>query len=311
MLGFSSISAQYLERFFIMDKVFEQASLVMLRGGTPDDAIPCGTILYQAFRAIAERHGFIPDFPSVEFGVAMLTEILADPAVYSVVAETEDGRVVGSNFLWEGETIAGVGPISVDPAAQNGSVGRRLMENVLQRAYEKRCAGVRILQVAYNSCSLSLYTKLGFNVREPLANLQGQPLGLKIPGRTVRPATKADLAACNQLCYRIHGHYRAGELRGAVERGKARLVECDGRVSGYATEIGFFGHAVGENNEDLKALIGAATAFVGSGFYIPMRNADLFHWCLNHGLRLIQTETLMSLGLYNEPAGAFLPSMIY
>jgi hypothetical protein len=33
--------------------------------------------------------------------------------------------VVGSNFLWEGDAIAGVGPITVDPAAQNGSVGRR------------------------------------------------------------------------------------------------------------------------------------------------------------------------------------------
>lgn len=148
-------------------------------------------------------------------------------------------------------------------------------------------------------------------MREPLANLQGQPLGLTIPGRTVRPATEADLAACNQLCYRIHGHDRAGELKGAVGRGTATLVECDGRVSGYATEIGFFGHAVGENNEDLKALIGAAPAFAGSGFYVPMRNADLFRWCLNHGLRVIQPETLMSLGLYNEPAGAFLPSVLY
>jgi GNAT superfamily N-acetyltransferase len=294
-----------------MNKVFEQISSVMLRAGRPDDALPCGTILYQAIRAIAEQHGFVPDFPSAEFGADMLTEILADPAVYSVVAEAENGRVIGSNFLWLGDTIAGIGPTTVDPAAQNGSVGRRLMEHVLQRTQEKRYAGVRLVQAAYNSRSLSLYTKLGFNVREPLANLQGKPLGLTIPGHTVRPATEADLAACNQLCYRIHGHDRAGELKGAVGRGTATLVECDGRISGYATEIGFFGHAVGENNEDLKALIGAAPAFAGSGFYVPMRNADLFRWCLNHGLRVIQPETLMSLGLYNEPAGAFLPSALY
>lgn len=294
-----------------MDKVFEQTSSVMLRAGRPDDALKCGTILYQGFRAIAEQHGFVPDFPSAEFGTGMLTEILANPAVYSVVAEALDGRVIGSNFLWEGDTIAGVGPITVDPAAQNRSVGRRLMEHVLQRAHEKRCAGVRLVQAAYHSRSLSLYTKLGFDVREPLANLQGQPLSLTIPGRTVRPATEADLAACNQLCYRIHGHDRADELKGAVGRGTATLVECNGRVSGYASEIGFFGHAVGENNEDLKALIGAAPAFTGSGFLLPMRNADLFRWCLNHGLRVSQTLTLMSLGLYNEPARAFLPSVIY
>lgn len=284
---------------------------VMLRAGRPDDALPCGTILYQGLRVIAEQHGFVPDFPSAEFAAGMLTEILADPAVYSVVAEAEDGRIIGSNCLWEGDTIAGVGPTSVDPNAQNRSVGRRLMEHVLQRAQEKRCAGVRLVQAAHNTCSLALYTKLGFDVREPLADLQGQPLGLTIPGRTVRPATEADLAVCNQLCYRIHGHDRASELKGAVRRGTAMLVECDGRVSGYASEVGVFGHAVGENNEDLKALIGAAPASAEFGFYVPMCNADLFRWCLNHGLRVTQTATLMSLGLYNEPAGAFLPSALY
>ncbi|WP_242057885.1 MULTISPECIES: GNAT family N-acetyltransferase [Nostoc] len=300
-----------LERLFIMDKVLEQTFSVILRAGRTDDALPCGTILYQGFRAIAEQHGLAPDFPSAEFGAAMLTEILADPAVYSVVAEASDGRVIGSNFLWEGDTIAGVGPTTVDPAAQNRSVGRRLMEDVLQRAREKRYAGVRLVQAAHNSRSLSLYTKLGFDVREPLANFEGKPLSLTIPGRSVRLMTEADLAVCNQLCDRIHGHDRAGELKAAIGRGTAMLVECDGRVSGYTSEIGFFGHAVAENNEDLKALIAAAPASAELGFYVPMRNADLFRWCLNHGLRVTQTATLMSLGLYNEPAGAFLPSVLY
>ncbi|MCG6136754.1 MAG: GNAT family N-acetyltransferase [Nostoc sp. LLA-1] len=308
---FKKVANGTLERFFIMDKVFEQISSVMLRAGRPDDALPCGTILYEGLRVVAEQHGFVPDFPSAEFGADMLTELLANPTVYSVVAEAEDGRVIGSNCLWEGDTIAGIGPTTVDPAAQNRSVGRRLMENVLQRVQEQRCVGVRLVQAAHNSCSLALYTKLGFDVRESLVDLRGQPLGLKIPGRNVRPAIEADLAACNQLCYRIHGHDRMGELKSAVGRGTAMLVECNGRVSGYASEVGFFGHAIGENNDDLKALIGAAPVSHEFGFYVPMRNADLFRWCLNHGLRVTQTATLMSLGLYNEPAGVFLPSALY
>ena len=75
--------------------------------------------------------------------------------------------------------------------------------------------------------------------------------------------------------------------------------------------VGFFGHAVGENNEDVKALIGTATAFPGPGFLLPTRNSDLLRWCLENGLRVVQPLTLMSTGLYNEPAGAFLPSIIY
>lgn len=75
--------------------------------------------------------------------------------------------------------------------------------------------------------------------------------------------------------------------------------------------IGFFGHAIGEGNEDLKALIGAAPSFLGPGFLLPTRNSELLRWCLSKGLRVVQPMTLMSLGLYSEPAGAFLPSIIY
>ena len=70
-------------------------------------------------------------------------------------------------------------------------------------------------------------------------------------------------------------------------------------------------YAVGEANNDLKALIGASKAFANPGFLLPTRNADLFRWCLANGLRVTQPMTLMSVGLYNEPAGAFLPSITY
>jgi hypothetical protein len=109
----------------------------------------------------------------------------------------------------------------------------------------------------------------------------------------------------------VHGLDRAGELEDAIEEGSASVVEHDGRITGYATVIGFFGHAVGETNEDVKALIGAATEFGGPGFLLPTRNGELFRWCLGNGLRITQPMTLMSKGLYNEPAGAFLPSILY
>jgi hypothetical protein len=82
-------------------------------------------------------------------------------------------------------------------------------------------------------------------------------------------------------------------------------------MTGYASIIGFFGHAVGETQEELKALIGDTKAIGGSGFLLPTRNAELFRWCLANGLRVTQPMTSMSLGLYNESAGAFLPSITY
>jgi hypothetical protein len=43
----------------------------------------------------------------------MLSEFLAHPHIYGVVAEL-DGRVVGSNFLDERSIIAGIVPITVE-----------------------------------------------------------------------------------------------------------------------------------------------------------------------------------------------------
>lgn len=283
---------------------------ITLRQGSPEDAQRSGLICYEAFNAIAEQHHFPSDFPSAEAAIGLMSSLLVRPDIYSAVAEI-DGRLVGSNFLWENATIAGIGPITVDPHVQNGQVGKQLMKNVLERARAQGFAGVRLVQAAYHNRSLSLYAKLGFIVREPLVTLQGPALGLEIKGFHVRQATERDLEACNSLCRKVHGHDRNQDLFDAINRKTATVVDHDGRISGYATMIGFFGHAVGETNEEMKALIGAATSIVGPGLLMPSRNAELLRWCLDRGLRIVQPMTLMSLDLYNEPAGAFLPSVIY
>jgi GNAT superfamily N-acetyltransferase len=288
----------------------KQATGLIVRAGRSEDAETCGLICYEAFKAIADEHNFPPDFPSSEVSGGLLTSLLSRGDLYRVVAEV-DGRVVGSNFLWENGTIAGVGPITVDPAAQNVAVGRRLMEDVLQRARERGIAGVRLVQAAYHNRSLALYTKLGFDTREPLSNLQGEAIEQQIPGHAVRSATEEDLDACNKMCLKVHGHDRGPELLEAIRQGSAMVVEHDGRISGYTTLVGFFGHTVGESNEDLKALIGAAESFPGPGFLLPTRNSEMLRWCLERGLRIVQPMTLMSLGLYNEPRGAFMPSVLF
>src|SRR4051794_31725114 len=111
-----------------------------LRPGTPDDLAACASICHAAFGAIAGRHNFPTDFPTLEPAAQLIASLLARPDIYSVVAEM-DGRVVGSNFLWEMAPIAGVGPITVDPGAQDRAVGRRLMEDVLARARDRHFAG--------------------------------------------------------------------------------------------------------------------------------------------------------------------------
>ena len=283
---------------------------VSLRPATPADAPECGRICYEAFRKINTDHNFPPEMPSVEMGVGVLQMMFSHPSFYCVVAEA-GGKTVGSNCLDERSSIAGIGPITVDPAAQNAGIGRRLMQAVMDRAAERGAAGVRLVQVTYHNRSLSLYTKLGFDSRELLSVMNGPPLKKSIDGCSVRPATEADAAPCRQLCARVHGHIRAGEFADAVQQGHAAVVERDGRITGYTAGLGYFGHTVGESNRDLEALIGAAEGFRGLGILVPVRNAALFRWCLENGLRIVQPATLMTTGLYNEPAGAWLPSILF
>jgi hypothetical protein len=89
------------------------------------------------------------------------------------------------------------------------------------------------------------------------------------------------------------------------------VVEREGRVTGYSSALAFFGHSAAETNTDLQAMIASVDSFGGSGILVPTRNAALFQWCLANGLRIVQPLTLMSVGLYNEPQGAWLPSILY
>jgi len=283
---------------------------LIIREGVPDDALECGRICYEAFRAIAEEHNFPPDFPNPEAAVGTVSAMLSSAGSYGAVAVL-DGKIVGSNFLDERNPISGVGPISIDPRAQNHGVGGRLMRTVMERSERKGFAGIRLVQSGYHSRSLSLYSKLGFEVREHLSCMQGNAIGEAIPGCTVRPAVEGDLDSCAALCVRTHGHNRTGELRSAIRQGSATVVERAGRTTGYATVLAIYGHAVAETNDDLQALIAAAKAFDGPGVLIPSRNGELMRWCLGKRLRMVFSMTLMTMGLYNEPAGAYLPSVLY
>jgi GNAT superfamily N-acetyltransferase len=283
---------------------------LLVREATASDAERCARIVYDAFAAIASRHNLPVEPDSPEFTRFKVCEMLSNDGFAGLVAE-RDGEVLGSTFVDERSAIAGIGPVTVDPAVQDDGVGRALMEAALERERARGVPGIRLVQTAYHYRSLALYAKLGFVVREPLSVLQGAAPQLSVPGRGIRLAHEQDLAACGRLCARVHGHDRDGELRDAIAAGTARVVERPDRVCGYATGFGYGWHAVAETDDDLIALLASAEAYVGLGILVPSRNAALLRWCLDHGLRIVQQSTLMTIGLYGEPAGAYLPSILF
>ncbi len=283
---------------------------IVVRTAMPEDALVAGQICFNAFSTISAAHGFPCDLPNPEAATGVLSMMFSNPGFYCVVAE-HDGRVVGSNCLDERSVIRGLGPITIDPGAQNLGVGRKLMQSAMDRANERGAAGVRLVQAAFHNRSLSLYTSLGFYIREPLSCVQGQMLEQSVSGCAVRPAKPDDLNDCNALSRQVHGFDRGADLAHAIEQGTARVVERAGRVTGYTTHLAFFGHSTAETNLDLQALIASAESFAGPGILVPSRNSALLRWCLANGLRVVQPMTLMSTGLYNDPAGAWLPSVLF
>lgn len=102
---------------------------------------------------------------------------------------------------------------------------------------------------------------------------------MKLSGYRVCKVILDDLARCAALCRGVHEHDRHGEIAHAMAGGTATVVEHGGEMTGYATSLGFFGHAVGRTTEELKVLTGATPAFTRPGLLLPTRNTELLHWC--------------------------------
>lgn len=284
-----------------------------LRPATTDDIQETGQIIYDAFRSIAEKYNFPLDFPSVESGLGMAEIAINNPDIYGVIAE-KDGKIVGSNFLWEQDAIVGVGPITIAPELQSNGVGRKLMQDVIERG--KNAPGIRLVQDAFNSASMSLYASLGFNVVEPLVVIQGTPKVFEVSNETeVRPIEEKDFDGSAGLCRRVYGFDRKNELEQISKQFRSYVAVRENRVVAYASNPNMWqlNHAVAETTDDMKALLSGAARLSGKplSFLLPTRQAELFRWCLSQGIRVVKPMTLMAMGSYQEPKGSFLPSVLY
>ena len=290
------------------------ATEVELRPIEPADGQEVARIVFEAFSGIHDHHRFARDFPTLESAAQLATSFIAHPSIYGVVAEL-GGRIVGSNFLDERGPVRGVGPITVDPAAQGHGVGRALMQAVLDRGADAR--GIRLLQDSFNTGSLSLYASLGFEVAEPVALMSGRPRSTRAHGVEVRPLEESDVAAAEELHRRVHGYERTAELRDALAVPDFRPVAGyrDGRLVAYATQLTFFpaAQAVAESASDMAGLIAGALADSPDpgAFLVPTRQSELLRWSLGEGLRIVKPMTYMTVGEYEPPAGSWIPSVLY
>jgi predicted N-acetyltransferase YhbS len=272
-------------------------------------------ICFKAFRDVQTRHNQPVDFPSEEVAAHVIGMLTSVPGFYGVAA-LRGGKVIGSNFLSLLDPVAAVGPITVDPTAQSGGVGRALMLDVLEQARRRGVASVRLMQEAYNRASLSLYASLGFEQREALAMMEpghDSPVA-SAHDPQVRPMTEGDLPAVEDLSRRIYRSSRHGDAAFALSAGFPAFVrERSGHISGYLIP-GMLGHTVAATNDDVLTILRTAVRPLPAPFsrvFVPLSNGPLFQALLADGWRVQKVFNLMTVGPYERPTGTWMPSIGY
>lgn len=277
----------------------------------PEHVPELGRICYEAFKDIADRHGFPADFHSAAFGRMILGMLVQREDIHSVTALV-DGQPAGSNFLLAADEVGGVGPITVEVPHQGQGIGRALMHHVIDYAQQNNIEQVRLLQDSFNIASLSLYASLGFDTKEACALMQPAPAPAEDP--TIRPVTEADQPAIEELSRRIYKVSRRSEVAAAAQFGLSPLLrERNGRVIGYFT-LGIIGHGVAETESDAVALVGEAARRVPpemARFFCPLSEGSLYRKLLKAGHRAIKVMNLMAMGPYDPPDDVWMPSVMY
>jgi len=284
---------------------------VQLVPAEPQHVSELGRICYEAFKDIADRHGFPPDIPSVQRG-RMVIGMLVERKDFYGVAAIVNGELAGSNYLSLTDPVAGVGPITVDCAFQGRDLGRALMQDVIDYARRNNIARVRLLQDGFNTASLSLYASLGFEVKHTAALMHLNAAVKADP--SVRPVHDADLTILDELCQKNYKTSRRNELAAAVHSGFSPVLrERGGRFTGYLIP-GIFGHGVAESPDDAVALATQAARLIPHERAVslcPLDDGPLFRAFLKAGCRTIKMMSLMALGPYEAPVSVWMPSIAY
>lgn len=274
------------------------------------DGAALADICYRAFKDISDRHGYESDFHNVQFAQMVISGCIANESGYSVAANV-DGTLAGSNFFSFTDEVAGVGPVSVDPERQGAGAGRALMEDLLRAAKEQGIERVRLMQDAFNMTSLALYASLGFDTKHPAALLEPVPKAHP----DVRLMAPDDLDAVEALSLDIYKVSRRDDAGQHIGRGpfKPFVRERNGRIVGYFV-IGMVGHGCAESEDDLLVLAQHAASEAPPEIarcFCPLREGSLYRKMLAAGFRNRKVMNLMTIGPYDEPEGAWMPSVGY
>lgn len=217
-----------------------------IRAPTMADAEAVGLQTHHSFNNFNESVGLPFEFPTRACTIGLMTWCIQHSQGLIAVRD-RDGEVLGSVFndecdlgvptlestgSDEGNSISTYpnqglpaavrcGPWSAAWSSRNAGVGRALLHSLISQSLRHGAKSLRLIQVSSNNASLSLYTSLGFESREPVAMWSGrmkegavEEVLKKYEGQyQVRPLTLADVADCDSMHMVALGITRAPSMR--------------------------------------------------------------------------------------------------
>ena len=149
-----------------------ESSGLRVRRMQPGDLTVAADICFTAFNSFNASVGLDPEFPVVNVPHTIYAPGAdgGENGIAGFVCVDGSDSIVGVNLLDYRDGVGGIGPIcSVNPGA-----GKLLMKAVMKEAAERGVHSVRLLQVAHNARSFSLYLSLGFEPRRVNLEYQGK-----------------------------------------------------------------------------------------------------------------------------------------
>lgn len=291
---------------------------VAVRNLVAEDIEPLGEVVFEAFRDIAAAHGFRPAFSSPEQARLLLNTFRATELATMVTA-MEGAVPAGAACMNIRGEAAGIGPVAVSPSAQADGIGRAMMTELLRRADDAGCRSVSLTQATYNVVSFSLYSKLGFVVRDTFAHLEGRLVAPEIDTGAVRLMRPDETDAAAALDTHLTGFRRAPDFALLRNTGPAWVVERDGEMRGFLLTLGLgeavhLGPASAEDDESLIALIAAAgseMADTALAANVVVSQPAVLRWMIEHGMRVEDLGTWMVRGEYAPPRGSHLRGIAF
>lgn len=241
-----------------------------------------------------------------------------------LVAEAEDGSMMGSCFYHPRETHVSLGIMNAHPDHAGRGVAATLLAEVVRRAGN---LPVRLVSSCMNLDSFSLYTRAGFTPGELYQDMY-IPSGKVLPetpegGERVREASAEDVEAMVELEEEVSGIRRTKDfqffIRNDQKIWKTLVLEGPNKsIEGFLGSVSHPGSTMlgpGVMRSETAALALIHAQLVGMGghqpvFLVPARSTNLVSSLYQWGARNCELHVAQARGVVTPPSGITMPTFM-